>query len=221
MDEWIEDSNIDGVKSIDHYTLLDDATAVFVYLSPEGLKKVKPILFEAALRRRRSQRDLNSRKRSDSVQQWKDLLRQTHQQQPKVVDELELLEFERMPLDSVSKGHQTRISDITNYDSDWDGQCRVNSSIYDNGKDNDSQKFIIGSPLTTFMQSTISSLRTNMSLYTSQFRVVTYMYPIPGWRCTGIDKTSSGNYPLYLYEDIDMETELNDAAKESLSPEQF
>jgi precorrin-6B methylase 2 len=34
-------------------TLLDDATAVFVYLLPQGLKKVKLLLEEAAKRRRR------------------------------------------------------------------------------------------------------------------------------------------------------------------------
>lgn len=40
---------LDGCK----LTLLDDATAVFVYLLPQGLKKVKLLLEEAAKRRRR------------------------------------------------------------------------------------------------------------------------------------------------------------------------
>ena len=35
-----------------HLSLLEDATAVFVYLLPEGLKKVKPLLLEAARRRK-------------------------------------------------------------------------------------------------------------------------------------------------------------------------
>ena len=42
-----------GEQSDHKLTLLDDATAVFVYLLPQGLKQVKVLLKEAAKRRRR------------------------------------------------------------------------------------------------------------------------------------------------------------------------
>ena len=34
------------------------------------------------------------------------------------------------------------------------------------------------------------------------FRVVSYMFSIPGWTPTKTDKSSKGNCPLYLYENI-------------------
>lgn len=207
LDEWIRDIDVDASKSAENLTLLDDATAVFVYLSTEGLKKIKPLLFEAALRRRRSQREMGEFKRCDSVQQWKDILGQIHKQQPEVVDELELLDIEdKLPIDSISKTHQSRISDITTCESVWDGRCQVNSDSFDH-KEDDTQKLLVGSPLTTNMQSTISSLPTSASLFASPFRVVSYMHPIPGWKATRIDRSSCGGCPLYYYEDIDMQDE--------------
>jgi hypothetical protein len=210
LDEWIRDFNVEGNKSTEQLTLLDDATAVFVYLSPDGLKKVKPLLAEAASRRRRTQREMEIR-RTDSVQQWKDILGQIHKKQPEVVDELELLELEdKIPIDSISKGHQSRISDITTCESVWEGRCRVNSDGFDHKdeyKDEDTQKLFVGSPLTTNMQSTISSLLTSVSLLPSPFRVVSYLHPIPGWRSTRIDRSSCGNCPLFYYEDVDLQDE--------------
>mmetsp|Transcript_15732 Transcript_15732/g.45350 ORF Transcript_15732/g.45350 Transcript_15732/m.45350 type:complete len:219 (+) Transcript_15732:53-709(+) len=48
--------DISGEQRSNHkLALLDDATAVFVYLLPQGLKKVKLLLEEAAKRRRREQ----------------------------------------------------------------------------------------------------------------------------------------------------------------------
>ena len=44
--------NDKGVLAESKLTLLDDATAVFVYLLPQGLKKVKVLIEEAAKRRR-------------------------------------------------------------------------------------------------------------------------------------------------------------------------
>ena len=44
--------NDKGVLAESNLTLLDDATAVFVYLLPQGLKKVKVLIEEAAKRRR-------------------------------------------------------------------------------------------------------------------------------------------------------------------------
>ena len=58
LDEWNSPDlhcSIDGRMEqplAQHLSLLEDATAVFVYLLPEGLKKVKPLLLEAARRRR-------------------------------------------------------------------------------------------------------------------------------------------------------------------------
>jgi hypothetical protein len=224
LDEWIRDIDSQGNhKSAEHLTLLDDATAVFVYLSPEGLKKVKPLLFEASLRRRRTQRELNEMRRTDSVQQWKDMLGQIHKKQPEVLDELELLELEdKIPIDSIiSKGHQSRISDITTCESVWEGRCCVNSDgqQFDHcnkeeykeetltGVDCTTPKLFVGSPLTINMQSTISSLLTSASLVSSPFRIVSYMHPIPGWRATRIDRSSCGNCPLFYYEDVDLQNE--------------
>ena len=47
-------------SNAEQLTLLNDATAVFLYLVPDGLKKVKPLLVEAAKRRRR-QRELEEK----------------------------------------------------------------------------------------------------------------------------------------------------------------
>ena len=86
-------------SNIEELTLLNDATAVFVYLLPDGLKKIRPILMEAAKRRR----------------------------------------------------HQKEIN-----------------------------------------QSTLS------------FRVVSYMFSIPGWKPTIVDTSSKGGCALHYYEDIDL-----------------
>lgn len=200
LDEWLNEFKIEGNKSVEQLTLLNDATAVFVYLSPEGLKKVKPLLLEAAIRRRRSQHSTLELNRCDSVQQWKDVLEKIYQQQPEPVDELELLNTdEKSPLDSVSNCHQSRISDITVCDSDWDGRSRLNSDCFDQGKEDDAHKAIAGSPLSTNMLSNMSSLLTA----SSPFRIVSYIHPIPGWKATRIDRSSCGNCPLYYYEDVD------------------
>lgn len=42
--------------TLDRVTLLDDATAVFIYLLPKGMKKVKPLLDAVVVRRRQEQR---------------------------------------------------------------------------------------------------------------------------------------------------------------------
>ena len=202
LDEWLKEFKIEGDKSVEQLTLLDDATAVFVYLSPEGLKKVKPLLLEAALRRRRNQQNnILELNRCDSVQQWRDILEKIHQQQPEPVDELELLNAEdKTPLESISKCHQSRISDITVCDSDWDGRSRLNSDCFDQGKEDDIHKAIAGSPLSTNMLSNMSSL---LKASPPLFRIVSYLHPIPGWRATRIDRSSCGNCPLYYYEDVD------------------
>ncbi|KAL3790098.1 hypothetical protein HJC23_013609 [Cyclotella cryptica] len=209
LDEWVRDFNIDGTKTVDQLTLLNDATAVFVYLSPEGLKKVKPLLFEAALRRRRIQREMGESKRCDGVQQWKDLLKQQHRFQPEIVDELLEVE-EALPLDTIThhKGHQSRISDITNYDfdsrTDSDLRYRANSGSFDQGKDGAVDNFVVGSPATN-MQSSVSSLLTSTSTLVSPFRVVSYLHPIPGWTATRVDRSSFGSCPLFYYEDVDLQ----------------
>lgn len=95
----------------EHLTLLHHATAVFVYLVPNGLKKVKLLLVEAAKRRRR-QRELEE-KASD------------------------------------------------------------------------------GSPCAS-------------SQLTPRFRVVSYMFSIPGWDSVAVDTSSKGGCPLYYYEDVDL-----------------
>ncbi|KAL3788734.1 hypothetical protein HJC23_012290 [Cyclotella cryptica] len=95
----------------EHLTLLNHATAVYVYLVPNGLKKVKPLLVEAAKRRRR-QRELEE----------------------KVT-------------------HET------------------------------------------------SCASTQL---TPRFRVVSYMFSIPGWTPVTVDTSSKGGCPLHYYEDVDL-----------------
>mmetsp|Transcript_39132 Transcript_39132/g.82301 ORF Transcript_39132/g.82301 Transcript_39132/m.82301 type:complete len:272 (+) Transcript_39132:3-818(+) len=45
------------------------------------------------------------------------------------------------------------------------------------------------------------------------FRVVSYMFSIPGWTPTKVDRSSKGNCPLYLYENIHEEEEEVDCSR--------
>ena len=126
-----------------HLSLLEDATAVFVYLLPEGLKKVKPLLLEAARRRREQIEQL----------QLEEQLQQTHRKD------------------------YSHVSDITDYD---------------------------------FLRTTHGSeaaIEKRTQAIPPAFRVVSYMFSIPGWTPSKVDRSSKGGCPLYLYENV---TELCD-----------
>jgi len=184
---WHESSESDKDGDASRLTLLNDATAVFVYLLPQGLKKVKPLLYEAAVRRKRQQDD------QLQVQQ---------QRQTKNAHPLQQASFDKQsssctisqeynsssegcpPKQLVHRKGYSHVSDITDYD------FRMNSKTPDfsrdvsggggGGEDESSRK----------------------ERLVPNFRVVSYMFSIPGWEPTKIDRSSKGNCPLYLYENI-------------------
>lgn len=152
FDEWDfpdVQGSIDGKMEqplAQHLSLLEDATAVFVYLIPEGLKKVKPLLEEAARRRREQIEQL----------QQEEQLQQSHRKD------------------------YSHVSDITDYDF-----LRA-SHVADEA---------IGKKIPSIPPA---------------FRVVSYMFAIPGWTPTKVDISSKGGCPIYLYENV---TELCDEHK--------
>lgn len=144
FDEW---DFPDGQGSIDgkmeqqlaqHLSLLEDATAVFVYLIPEGLKKVKPLLEEAA------------RRRKEQIEQFQqeEQLQQSHRKD------------------------YSHVSDITDYD------------------------FLRASQVAE------EAIEKKIPSIPPAFRVVSYMFAIPGWTPTKVDVSSKGGCPLYLYENV-------------------
>ena len=153
FDEWNfpdlqHGGSIDGKMEqplAQHLSLLEDATAVFVYLLPEGLKKVKPLLLEAARRRRGQIEQL----------QLEEQLQQTHRKD------------------------YSHVSDITDYD------------------------FL----RTTHHESEATIEKRTQQAIPPDFRVVSYMFSIPGWTPSKVDRSSKGGCPLYLYENV---TELCD-----------
>ena len=188
---WHESSESDGEGGGDasKLTLLNDSTAVFVYLLPQGLKKVKPLLYEAAVRRKRQQDE------QLKVQQ------QQIQQQRKNVHPLQQTSFDKQsssgtisqefnsssndgypPKQLVHRKGYSHVSDITDYD------FRMNSKTPDFSRD------ISGGG-----EDEESSEKKRI---VPNFRVVSYMFSIPGWTPTKTDKSSKGNCPLYLYENI-------------------
>lgn len=185
---WHESTSSDVEGDASKLTLLNDATAVFVYLLPQGLKKVKPLLYEAAVRRKRQQDD------QLQVQQ---------QRQTKNAHPLQQASFDKQsssgttsqefnsssndgypPKQLVHRKGYSHVSDITDYD------FRMNSKTPDfstrdvsgGGEENDESR--------------------KKERLVPNFRVVSYMFSIPGWEPTKIDRSSKGNCPLYLYENI-------------------
>ncbi len=152
FDEW-NIPDVHGHQCVDgkmerlaqHLSLLEEATAVFVYLLPEGLKKVKPLLLEAA-RRRKEQIMFNDK--FIEQQQQEEQLQQTHWKD------------------------YSHVSDITDYDFLRTSQ----------GNDAATEKRTTSCP--------------------PAFRVVSYMFSIPGWTPTKVDRSSKGACPLFLYENV-------------------
>ena len=82
------------------------------------------------------------------------------------------------------------MSDITDYD------FRTNSSLGIN-KDalsmlDEEVRVLVG----------VNGQKKNDVNTTPAFRVVSYMFSIPGWKPTKVDRSSKGGCPLYLYENI-------------------
>mmetsp|Transcript_15352 Transcript_15352/g.33170 ORF Transcript_15352/g.33170 Transcript_15352/m.33170 type:complete len:657 (+) Transcript_15352:105-2075(+) len=233
MDEWNRgnaDLELEGQSSensnasIEQLTLLNDATAIFVYLLPDGLKKVKPLLCEAATRNRTRRREMTQRQLAKG---------RTHQPDEVSSQEEEFnprpLEFMPMPrtIGTHRKG-SSHVSDITDYDfrsrTDYDfrvrglsdldhvndctalpGDINVNESEEEESDNLDENYLVHAHSSIKKNVSTISTLSQTTPRHETipSLRIVSYMFSVPGWEPTKVDKSSKGGCPLYYYEDVD------------------
>ena len=250
-------------------TLLNDATAVFVYLLPKGLKKVKPLLYEAARRRHEDQREkqkqLEEQEWKDAPEEEEEVVQEEHPlhrhplQQPQNVhckkpshisditdaDFIQLRSASPRNLQSAGSGIQllqhhhkgvSHISDITDVDfimrnnssrksvsrrhisdiTDVDfitssrttslGRIVDRANDYDGGGLDDYVEQAAGLDRIVTTTAAATTMPNddddgNNSMIPS-FRVVSYMFSIPGWKPTTVDRSSKGSCPLYLYENI-------------------
>ncbi|KAL9178599.1 hypothetical protein ACHAXT_001937 [Thalassiosira profunda] len=177
-------------------TLLDDATAVFVYLLPQGLKKVKPLLYEAAVKRRRQQerrrwqiQQQQERKQMEEVKELQEQLQQPaqlghplhplHQPAPEEVDGLFSPNVPRQLVHKKGASHVSHVSDITDCDF-----LRSRESLD--------------------MPKTLEEEGVGFGVLPEipPFRVASYMFSVPGWTPTKVDRSGKGQCPVYLYENI-------------------
>ena len=204
-DSWNDHDGGEGNNKNDasKLTLLNDATAVFVYLLPQGLKKVKPLLYEAAVRRKR-QRDQFLQCKQQQQQQQIQEQRPQHPlhphllQQPSIEkepssetlteDSTEFIPFPPKHLIQHRKG-SSHVSDITDCDfRKSDEFNNMATRMLDKVDD--------------VQQSRNNMTNVRRSIPPPAFRVVSYMFAVPGWEATKVDRTSKGSCPLYLYENI-------------------
>jgi len=222
--------------NVSDLTLLDDATAVFVYLLPKGLGKIKPILHAAAVIRHR-QRELQIARQSQQQQQQKStqlFRQQQHKQlhplhrspQLRTLDEKEdisamflsdvpsyedgEMEFCPLPQQRHRKRGDSHVSDITD-----DTFCNFTRTSLEgigpevlkilhedgsNGVMTEEPKLV--SSIKKKMQIMKKTMIEESEMISPSFRVVSYMFQIPGWTPVTVDTSSKGQCPLYLYEDI-------------------
>ena len=208
-------------------TLLDDATAVFVYLLPKGLEKIKRILYDAAVIRHRQR----ERKKVTTQNQprWQMQLReQQHPLHP--LQELQLLgvaskedtsltnaseddqdgvEFCPLPPRHRRKRGDSHVSDITE-----DSFYHTRTSLEGMGLGNINTMEVLrilheeesyGLTVPRLVSSTPQPQtppKKEKETIVPSFRVVSYMFSIPGWTPAVVDRSSKGQCPLYLYETI-------------------
>ena len=205
-----------GSDDATNLTLLDDATAVFVYLLPQGLKKVKPLLYEAAVRRDR-QRKYSQQQLLQQQQQHQEIeAKQQHPLHPlRQLQQHTLIEKESSGTSTaeetndddecpfppthlgVHRKGNSHLSDITDYDfgPTHGHDFRTLESIADEGES--------GEEVSPSQSLELNSGSNNgVVVVPPPFRVVSYMFSIPGWSPTKVDKSSKGSCPLYLYEKI-------------------
>ena len=209
--------DVDGPDGISArgLNLIRDATAVFVYLLPKGLTKIKPLLYEAA-RLRHAQRQLargvaagsvESRRETDARNRGGDdgghpLLR------PASCDDVDCGEAPRPPPvehcastePSTPTGlahchRESNISELTDLDFRTrtgaldEYECRRRRQDGQDGRP--SPRRHEGPP---------------GGEEVPKFRVVSYMFSLPGWKPKRVDRRGSkGGCPLFLYEDIHLE----------------
>jgi hypothetical protein len=230
--------------NVSDLTVLDDATALFVYLLPKGLEKIKPILHAAAVIRHR-QRELQIARQSQQQQQQKStqlFRQQQHKQlhplhrspQLRTLDEKEdisaiflsdvpsyedgEMEFCPLPQQRNRKRGDSHVSDITD-----DTFCNFTRTSLEgigpevlkilhedgsNGVMMEEPKLVSStlseqrSSIKTKMQIMKKTMIEESEMIIPSFRVVSYMFQIPGWTPVTVDTSSKGQCPLYLYEDI-------------------
>ena len=230
--------------NVSDLTVLDDATATFVYLLPKGLEKIKPILHAAAVIRHR-QRELQIARQSQQQQQQKStqlFRQQQHKQlhplhrspQLRTLDEKEdisaiflsdvpsyedgEMEFCPLPQQRNRKRGDSHVSDITD-----DTFCNFTRTSLEgigpevlkilhedgsNGVMMEEPKLVSStlseqrSSIKTKMQIMKKTMIEESEMIIPSFRVVSYMFQIPGWTPVTVDTSSKGQCPLYLYEDI-------------------
>jgi len=202
--------------------LIGDATAVFVYLLPKGLKRIKPLLYEAA-RLRHAQRQQQQQQlardaaavpeearrevdlENDDEDDGHPLLRVTSCD---VLDSGEVCRpaaLERTQSNSTESSTPTRlthchkesiVSELTDFD------FRTRTSVLDEYEYRNRRQSERSSP----RRHRGASERPPGGEEIPKFRVVSYMFSLPGWKPKRVDKKGSkGGCPLYLYEDIHLE----------------
>eukprot|EP00571_Detonula_confervacea_P014400 CAMPEP_0172302500 /NCGR_PEP_ID=MMETSP1058-20130122/4196_1 /TAXON_ID=83371 /ORGANISM="Detonula confervacea, Strain CCMP 353" /LENGTH=663 /DNA_ID=CAMNT_0013013007 /DNA_START=68 /DNA_END=2059 /DNA_ORIENTATION=- len=178
--------------------LIEDATAVFVYLLPQGLKKVKPLLYEAAvLRWRQQERQKQQQQEKEQKQRQQQQLKQPHPLQQYPLHETENLnntssteyygESFPLPRQLVHRKGYSHLSDITDYDFRTSNSSSTNNSLQRTILEESDDDGVVPIGNENFIPS---------------FRVVSYMFSIPGWTPVKVDRSSKGSCPLYLYENI-------------------
>ena len=255
-------------------TLLNDATAVFVYLLPKGLKKVKPLLYEAARRRHEDQK--KEKQKQLEEQEWKDDQEEEEEEEEVVQEEhplhrhplqqpqnvhckkpshisditdatdfiiqrsasprnlqsagsgIQLLQHHHKgvshisditDVDFITRNNSSRksvsrrhISDITDVDFITSSRTTSLGRIVDRANDYDGgglddyveqaaglDRIVPTTAVATTMPNGDDDGNNSMI---PSFRVVSYMFSIPGWKPTTVDRSSKGSCPLYLYENI-------------------
>jgi len=196
--------------------LIRDATAVFVYLLPKGLKKIKPLLYEAA-RLRHAQRQ----QARDAAAGSEESTRETDLENDEEDDDHPLLRLgscdaldgevsrpnhiEPAQSESTEPSTPTRLThcrkeSIVSELTDYDFRTRtgaLDEYEYRHRRQNErsSSRRHGGAVERPPREEAIP-----------KFRVVSYMFSLPGWKPKRVDKRGSkGGCPLYLYEDIHLE----------------
>lgn len=215
-------------KYASNLTLLNDATAIFVYLLPDGLKKVKPLLLEAAKRHRRRCNEQIER----SLKKEEEYIKHHHNRKQMMVQSGQFCPPKSIEKITHRKGIHSYISDITDYDSQditiigkhfrirslRGDSFDLNPDAYpsilqqDSETENDDAviRIVHGSSESnelegeTSLKTPLNSCNTHRDAIIPKFRIVSYMFRIPGWKPAKVDRSSKGGCPLYLYEDVDI-----------------
>jgi hypothetical protein len=225
-EEIVDAGNVDNVScDVSELTLLHDATAVFVYLLPKGLEKIKRILREAA-RIRHKQRQLATQNQYQSQLQLRQQHNQLHPLQKTQLlgisekeeassllsnttdDDQDGVEFCPLPAKHHRKRGDSHVSDITD-----DSFYYTRTSLEGMGLGNNNMELLrilheeeshvstLPKLVSSTTQRQMSSKKEKETIIPS-FRVVSYMFAIPGWTPAVVDRSSKGHCPIFLYENI-------------------